>query len=39
LLLAFNFRNEIELSLRNEFNWVGELIVPFPGEIECVKFK
>ena len=39
LLLAFNFRNEIELSLRDEFNWVGELIVPFPGEIECVKFK
>jgi SAM-dependent methyltransferase len=39
LLLAFNFRNEIELSLRNEFNWAGELIVPFPGEIECVKFK
>ena len=39
LLLAFNFRSEIEKSLRNEFNWAGELIVPFPGDIECVKFK
>ena len=39
LLLAFNFRKEIEYSLRNDFNWTGELIVPFPGDIECVEFK